>query len=147
IHSWQAFAASGIERADVSLVVSADARSASCFIRSSHSLFDSSNAANSSFWKWIIAPTCFWPNAATSGGSIVDPAAMDEPSSCRSFVIACLPGLRSWIRSVDDVVAAVDIERLSGDQLGRVVREEGGGDADVVDADQAAGRGGLARLV
>ena len=41
---------------------------------------------------------------------------------------------------VDDVIAAVDIERFAGDQPRRVVRQEGGGDADVVDADQARAR-------
>src|SRR5262245_48978892 len=41
---------------------------------------------------------------------------------------------------VDDVVPPVDIERFAGDEAGGIVRQEGGGDADVVDADQAAGR-------
>jgi hypothetical protein len=30
---------------------------------------------------------------------------------------------------IDDVVAAVDVERLAGDEAGGVVRQEGGGDA------------------
>jgi hypothetical protein len=41
--------------------------------------------------------------------------------------------------SVDDVVAAVDVERLTGDQLGCVRCKEGHGHADVVYRDQAAG--------
>src|SRR5215475_10562551 len=41
---------------------------------------------------------------------------------------------------VDDVLAAVDIKRLAGDQARRVVRQERGGDAHIVDADEAAGR-------
>src|SRR5262249_34252389 len=48
---------------------------------------------------------------------------------------------------IDDVVAAVDVHRLAGDQLGDVERQEGGGGADVVDADQAARGRGLLRLV
>jgi hypothetical protein len=35
------------------------------------------------------------------------------------------------------MIAAVDIQRLDGDELGRIVRQEGGGDAHVVDADEA----------
>ena len=42
--------------------------------------------------------------------------------------------------SVDDVIAAVDIERLAGDQFGPVHRQEGHGDADILDRDEAAGR-------
>src|SRR5262245_21890753 len=41
--------------------------------------------------------------------------------------------------SVDDVVAAVDVERLTGDQLGRVCCKEGDSRADIVDRDRAAG--------
>src|SRR5262245_29512243 len=40
---------------------------------------------------------------------------------------------------VDDVVAAVDVKGFPGDETGGVMRQEGGGNADVVDADQAAG--------
>ena len=40
---------------------------------------------------------------------------------------------------IDDVVTAVDIERLAGDELRRVMREERGGDTHVVDADETAG--------
>jgi len=36
------------------------------------------------------------------------------------------------------VVAAVDVKRLAGDEACRIVRQERGGDADVVDADEAA---------
>ena len=42
--------------------------------------------------------------------------------------------------SVDDVVAAVDVEDLAGDQAGGVVGEEGAGGADVVDVDEGARR-------
>ena len=38
---------------------------------------------------------------------------------------------------VDNVVAAVDVKRLAGDEPGRVVGQEGGGDTHVVDAHQA----------
>jgi hypothetical protein len=34
------------------------------------------------------------------------------------------------------VIAAVDIKRLAGNELGRVVSEEGGGDADIIDANE-----------
>jgi hypothetical protein len=40
---------------------------------------------------------------------------------------------------VDDVVTAVDVKGLAGDQARRVVREQRGGDTDVVDADQEHG--------
>jgi hypothetical protein len=36
------------------------------------------------------------------------------------------------------VVAAVDVERLAGDETRSVVCQEGGGDADILDADEAA---------
>lgn len=32
------------------------------------------------------------------------------------------------------VIAAVDIKRLAGNEIGRVVSEKGGGDADIIDA-------------
>src|SRR5688572_13173212 len=48
--------------------------------------------------------------------------------------------LLSLSTSVDDVVAAVDMDRLAGDQPGGVGGEVGGGHADVVDRDQAARR-------
>src|SRR6476619_394844 len=41
---------------------------------------------------------------------------------------------------VDNVVATVDVKCLAGDEAGCVVRQESGGDADIVDADPAAGR-------
>src|SRR5262249_59985024 len=41
---------------------------------------------------------------------------------------------------VHDVVATVNVKRLAGDEAGRVVREEGGGGAHVLDADEAARR-------
>src|SRR6187397_3128205 len=50
-------------------------------------------------------------------------------------------------RSVDDVVAAVDVQHAAGDQLGAVERQERGGVADVVDADEAARRRLGLRLV
>jgi hypothetical protein len=43
-------------------------------------------------------------------------------------------------RLVYDVIAAIDIKGFAGDKLCRIVREEGGRDADVVDADEAASR-------
>jgi hypothetical protein len=43
---------------------------------------------------------------------------------------------------VDDVVPAVDIERLAGDQARRIMRQKSGGDTHVVDTDEAA-RGSL----
>jgi hypothetical protein len=46
-----------------------------------------------------------------------------------------------WKCLIDDVVAAVDIERLACDQAGGVVSEESGGHADIVDADKTAGGG------
>jgi hypothetical protein len=45
------------------------------------------------------------------------------------------------------VVAAVDVERFAGDEARRVVRQEGGGDADIVDADEPAGGRLSPRLV
>ena len=48
---------------------------------------------------------------------------------------------KSWKPLIDDVVAAVDIERLARDQAGGVVSEESGGHADILDADKTAGRG------
>src|SRR5262249_28962154 len=49
--------------------------------------------------------------------------------------------------SVDDLVCGIDIERLAGDEACRVVGEECGGDAHVVDADEAARRSLRARLL
>src|SRR6187397_1695843 len=48
---------------------------------------------------------------------------------------------------VDDVIAAVDVEGLAGDQTGRVMRQEGRRGADIVDADETAGRRFRLRLV
>lgn len=42
--------------------------------------------------------------------------------------------------SVDDVIPAVDVQGLSRDQAGRIMRKEGGGNAHVVDADETARR-------
>ena len=42
--------------------------------------------------------------------------------------------------SVDDVVSAVDVQRLAGNQFGAVHREEGHGDAYVVDRNEAPRR-------
>ena len=42
------------------------------------------------------------------------------------------------VSSVDDVIAAVDVERLTGDQFGCVRCKEGDSHADVVDGDEAA---------
>ena len=39
---------------------------------------------------------------------------------------------------IHDVVATVNVKRFACDEAGCVVREEGGGDADVLDADEAA---------
>src|SRR3974377_235319 len=50
------------------------------------------------------------------------------------------PAASAHRTSVDDVIAAIDINRVAGDETRRVVREEGGGGADVVDTDEAAGR-------
>jgi hypothetical protein len=44
------------------------------------------------------------------------------------------------IALIDDTVAVVDVQRFAGDEPGGVVRQEGGSDAHVVDADQAARR-------
>src|SRR5271154_1647294 len=41
---------------------------------------------------------------------------------------------------IDDVVAAVDIERLAGDEPRRVVGKECGSGSDIVDANEAARR-------
>src|SRR6516162_10703901 len=46
------------------------------------------------------------------------------------------------LSSIHDVIAAIDVEGLAGDQAGSVMREEGCCDAHIVDADQAA-RGSL----
>src|SRR5437899_9492508 len=48
---------------------------------------------------------------------------------------------------VDDVVAAVDVQRFAGNEPSGVVRKERRGNANVVDADKAAGRGLFLRLV
>ena len=44
------------------------------------------------------------------------------------------------IELVYDVIAAIDIKGFASDKLCRIVREEGGRDADVVDAHEAASR-------
>src|ERR1043165_2943436 len=49
--------------------------------------------------------------------------------------------------SIDDVITAVDIERLAGDQFCGIVRKKRGRGTDVVDADQAARRRFGFRLV
>src|SRR5262245_11928761 len=41
---------------------------------------------------------------------------------------------------IHDMVAAVDVKRLAGDEAGSAVREGGGGNAPVLDADEAARR-------
>src|SRR5262249_25586487 len=41
---------------------------------------------------------------------------------------------------VHDMVAAVDVKGFAGDEAGGVVGEEGGGDAHILDADEAARR-------
>jgi hypothetical protein len=48
-------------------------------------------------------------------------------------------GVELCPRSVDDVITAVDIERLAGDQLRPVHGEEGHRDPNVLDGDEAAG--------
>jgi hypothetical protein len=50
------------------------------------------------------------------------------------------PGVPQWSDSlVDDVVAAIDIDDLSGHVAGRIECEEGAGRADIVDRDKGAG--------
>src|ERR1700756_3877316 len=61
-----------------------------------------------------------------------------SPFGCRSGPTRAL---------VDNVVAAVDVKCLASDEAGCVVRQESGGDADIVDADQAAGRSLRLRFV
>jgi hypothetical protein len=39
---------------------------------------------------------------------------------------------------VDDVVPTIDVKRLARNEAGGVMREEGGGDAQVVDADETS---------
>ena len=46
----------------------------------------------------------------------------------------------SYRQLIDDVIAAIDVKRLARDEAGRVVREKGRGNANVVDADEAARR-------
>ena len=53
---------------------------------------------------------------------------------------ACSVAAPSRGELVDDVVAIVDVKRLASDEARRIVREERGGDADIVDPDQAAGQ-------
>jgi hypothetical protein len=53
---------------------------------------------------------------------------------------ASLGALLCGLASVDDVIAAIDVERLAGDQLGGVERQEGDGEPDVIDRDEAARR-------
>ena len=60
---------------------------------------------------------------------------------------ACSVAAPSRGELVDDVVATVDVKRLASDEALRIVREERGGDADIVDPDQAAGRSLRFRLV
>ena len=49
------------------------------------------------------------------------------------------PGERSSQRPtlINDVIAAVDVKCLAGDQPSRIVSEERGGNAHVIDADEA----------
>src|SRR5947209_13649955 len=47
------------------------------------------------------------------------------------------------VASVHDVVAAIDVQRLAGDELGGVVSEKGRRGTDILDADETA-RGCLA---
>src|SRR5262245_53614248 len=41
---------------------------------------------------------------------------------------------------IDDVIAAVDVERFARNEPRSVMRQEGGGETNIVDADQAASR-------
>ena len=49
--------------------------------------------------------------------------------------------------SIDDVISAVDIQDITGDELGAIEREKRRGLADIIDADQASGRCLALRLV
>lgn len=42
--------------------------------------------------------------------------------------------------SVDDVIAAIDVHRLAGDQLGAVHGEHGDGHADIINRDKTSAR-------
>src|SRR6516164_7617383 len=51
------------------------------------------------------------------------------------------PGrITNGISSVHDVIVAIDVKRLAGDEARGVVRQESGGDAHIVDAHQTARR-------
>src|SRR6516164_2989163 len=49
--------------------------------------------------------------------------------------------------SIDDVISAVDIEDITGDELGAIEGEKRRRLADIIDADQASGRRLALRLV
>jgi hypothetical protein len=64
----------------------------------------------------------------------------DEMTETKQSILVNRSGRSNPRRLVDDVIPAIDIKRLTGDEAGRVVREKGRGEADVVDAYQTAGR-------
>src|SRR5262249_61290869 len=66
-----------------------------------------------------------------------------------TLVVTPISKISVWRRLplIHDMVAAVDVKRFAGDEAGGVVREEGGGDAHVLDADEAARRRLRLRLV
>src|SRR5262249_39675160 len=67
------------------------------------------------------------PGVATSGEVRAHSGSPRSTNACRKN-----------LELVYDVIPAIDIKGFAGDKLCRIVREEGGRGADVVDADEAA---------
>jgi len=63
-------------------------------------------------------------------------------ASLRTFEKKVIPSRTDYqrISSVHDVIVAIDVKRLAGDEARGVVRQESGGDAHIVDAHQTARR-------
>ena len=60
-------------------------------------------------------------------------------ASCASLMVRrAIPDQRVTA-SVNNMVAAVDVKCLAGNELSRIMRQERSGSSDIVDADEAAG--------
>jgi len=80
--------------------------------------------------------------------------ALDQPGLVRRATKSSLSITASEMRHshpttclIDDMVAAVDVKCLPGDKARRIVRQESGRNADVIDANKAERRGLLLCLL
>jgi hypothetical protein len=62
-------------------------------------------------------------------------------SRVKGFVLRAPANTPLLIHLNHNVISAIDIERLAGDKAGSIVREKGGGDANIINAHKATRRG------